>query len=84
MVVDYLLIIVPCLIIVAFLTLIERKILSYIQSRKGPNKTSMQGFLQPIRDAVKLFCKEWVVPDFRNVLLFLLSPVLRLTLVMQL
>ena len=52
---------------VAFLTLIERKILSYIQRRKGPNKVRFLGFLQPIRDAIKLFLKEILVPYFSNI-----------------
>ena len=46
------------LIRVAFLTLLERKILGLSQSRKGPNKVSIFGLLQPIRDALKLAFKE--------------------------
>lgn len=49
------------LIGVAFLTLLERKILGYVQDRKGPNKVGFVGILQPFREAVKLFSKEVLV-----------------------
>lgn len=56
--INLLLIIVPILLAVAFLTLLERKVLGYIQLRKGPNIVGPYGLLQPIADAVKLFTKE--------------------------
>nr|AAL10024.1 NADH dehydrogenase subunit 1 [Varanus beccarii] len=74
--------IIPILIAVAFLTLTERKILGYMQLRKGPNITGPYGLLQPIADGLKLFTKEPIRPLNTSPLLLVLSPVLALTMAM--
>nr|AFV61515.1 NADH dehydrogenase subunit 1 [Eumops dabbenei] len=72
--------IIPILLAVAFLTLIERKILGYMQLRKGPNIVGPHGLLQPIADAVKLFIKEPLQPLTSSTTLFIMAPILALTL----
>lgn len=76
---DVILVLIPivlALIAVAFYTLLERKILGYIQNRKGPNKVRIIGILQPFRDAGKLFTKEYVIPTYSTKLIFLFCPLL--------
>nr|UQS79869.1 NADH dehydrogenase subunit 1 [Urocyon cinereoargenteus] len=72
--------IIPILLAVAFLTLVERKILGYMQLRKGPNIVGPYGLLQPIADAVKLFTKEPLRPLTSSVYMFTLAPILALSL----
>lgn len=62
------------LVNIAFVTLVERKILGCAQLRKGPNKVSLGGVLQPVADAIKLFFKETAIPRSRNISLFIAAP----------
>lgn len=77
-------IIIPVLISVAYLTLAERKILGYMQIRKGPNIVGVYGLLQPLADGAKLFMKEMTTPNHSNLILYFFSPVLFLTLALML
>merc|ERR1712098_419716 len=81
-VVTYLLILVPILLNVAFITLLERKILAFRQFRLGPNKVSWVGTLQPIADALKLFSKQVNGPFSSSLFIYIVSPVLSLLLIL--
>ena len=69
-------IVLPLLLVVAYYTLAERKIIGYMQVRIGPNRVGPRGALQPIADTVKMMFKEIVLPTNANKLLFLLAPLL--------
>ena len=69
-------ILVPLLTAVAYLTYAERKVIAAMQLRKGPNVVGPFGLLQPIADAVKLMCKETILPAGANRVVFLAAPML--------
>nr|YP_009509514.1 NADH dehydrogenase subunit 1 [Proechimys semispinosus]AST23931.1 NADH dehydrogenase subunit 1 [Proechimys semispinosus] len=81
--INFILMIIPILLAMAFLTLMERKVLGYMQLRKGPNMVGPYGVLQPVADALKLFIKEPLHPSTSSMLLFTIAPSLALTLAMS-
>lgn len=73
-----LLMLIPLLIGIAYLTLIERKVIASMQRRKGPNVVGFFGLLQPFADAAKLLIKETLLPSVANRVIFLLAPIVTL------
>ncbi len=72
----FILFFIPLLISIAFLTLLERKVIGSIQQRKGPNVVGLMGVLQPISDGFKLILKETIIPAHATTFLFLAAPFL--------
>lgn len=75
-IIQSLILIITVLIGVAYFTLAERKILSSIQRRKGPNVVGFLGLLQPLADGLKLFLKETIIPSSADTFLFLIAPLI--------
>jgi len=73
---------VPVLVSVAYLTLAERKVMAAMQARKGPNVVGPFGLMQPFADALKMLMKETIVPTGANRILFIVAPLLTMTLAM--
>ena len=75
-VIKILVVLLPLMGLVAYLTLWERKLIGWIQIRVGPNRVGPGGLLQPIADAVKLLLKEIVIPTKANRSLFVIGPIM--------
>ncbi|MCB1826978.1 MAG: NADH-quinone oxidoreductase subunit H, partial [Coxiellaceae bacterium] len=73
-----LMILLPLVVVVAYYTWAERKVIGYIQLRVGANRVGIRGIGQPIADVIKLFFKEIIVPTKSNSYLFIIAPVLTL------
>src|ERR1700716_4519186 len=77
-IIEVLLVIVPALLTVAFVTIAERKTMASMQRRLGPNIVGYYGLLQAFADALKLLLKEYVSPTQANLILFFIGPIITL------
>jgi NADH:ubiquinone oxidoreductase subunit H len=77
-VLEILIVLVPVLLTVAFITIAERKTMASMQRRLGPNIVGYYGLLQPFADALKLLIKEYISPTQANIVLFFLGPFITL------
>ena len=77
--VKIILVVIPLMLCVAYLTLWERKLIGFMHIRLGPNRVGPGGLLQPIADALKLMLKEIIVPSQANKMLYVLAPVMTIT-----
>lgn len=75
---EILVVLLPILMTVAFVTLAERKVMASMQRRCGPNAVGIWGLLQPFADALKLLVKEIIIPRQANSFLFILGPCITL------
>src|SRR3982750_3828154 len=77
-VIEVILVVVPALLTVAYVTIAERKTMASMQRRLGPNIVGYYGLLQAFADALKLLLKEYVAPTQSNIILFFIGPVITL------
>src|SRR6202012_2225208 len=77
-IIEVLLVVIPVLLTVAFVTVAERKTMASMQRRLGPNVVGYYGLLQAFADALKLIIKEYVSPTQANIILFFIGPLITL------